>query len=474
MAMASIWFYRTAVLNVAQLATWWRGLPLPLKAAVGASGLVVAAMAYLGAVVAGHARENVLQRRASAAALYMSNFVERHIQELESKSTLSDENRAVLEGLLSPASMHRPIIAFRIWKGDTVAFSNERDLIGRTFARTAARELALQGQVALEFEQPDGDDDEQVRSLRLPVLEVYAPVRQGGTNRIIALVETYEIGVELKHEVWVHQLSAWAAVLTVTLTIVILLFSMARSGEIERSFLMNRMGESERRRRRVSEANLQVCAMNDRSLRSVGTELNEGPGQYIALALLKFEALEELVARANAVAPLCVNGYNEDLKTIREALNATLQHIRGVYGGFPPADIERLSLRDTLDRAAARHERRTGVNVKFESHGLPDQLPFPLKTALYHFTLEGLSSTYPALVQSINVFAENQSLILRIAGGRGTLNTDAQRPVRYPVLEDLRNRIEALGGALELEPTRDGGMSIVAELNLADVELARD
>jgi len=468
--MHSKWLYRASALNLPRLATWWRGLPLLSKVAVGASGLVVAAMAYLGTVVAGHVRENVLQRQASAAALYMSNFVERHVQELESKSTLSDENRLALEGLLSPASMHRPVIAFRIWKADTVVFSNERDLIGRTFARTAARELALRGQVALEFEQPDGDDDEQVRSLNIPVLEVYAPVRQAGTNRIIALVETYEIGVDLKHELWVHQLSAWAVVLTVTLTIILLLFSMASSGEAERSSLLGRMGESERRRKRISEANLHVCAMNERSLRSVGAELNEGPAQHIAVALLKFEALENLVDAAGSGTPICVDGYKEDLKTIRAALNSTLQHIRGVHGGFPPTDIERLSLRDTLDRAAARHEHRTGVSVKFESHGLPDQLPYPLKAALYRFTLEGLSSTYPALVQSISAFAEDRSLILAIAGGRGTLTLDAHRLVSCPVLEGLRNRIEALGGALELAPTLDGGISIVAELNLAEVE----
>src|SRR5262249_9802518 len=124
--MTLSWHFLTSMPNVPQIAARWRGLRLPFKVAVGASALVAAGMVYLGTVVAGHIRENVLQKRASATALYMSNFVERHIQELESRSTLSDENRAILEGLLSPASMHRPIIAFRVWKGDTVAFSNER------------------------------------------------------------------------------------------------------------------------------------------------------------------------------------------------------------------------------------------------------------------------------------------------------------------------------------------------------------
>src|SRR5262245_39452149 len=110
--MTISWLYRTSALNVPQLATWWRGLRLPLRVAIGASVLVVAGMAYLGTVVAGHVRDNVLQRHASAAALYMSNSVERHAQELETQFTLSDENRVALEGLLSPASMHRSLIAF--------------------------------------------------------------------------------------------------------------------------------------------------------------------------------------------------------------------------------------------------------------------------------------------------------------------------------------------------------------------------
>src|SRR6185503_2937286 len=239
--------------------------------------LVLAGMIQLGMTVTGHVRETALQQSASAVALYMDSFVAGRVQELATKSTLADEDRLALERLLSPASMHRPIIAFRIWKGDTVAFSNERDIIGQSFPRTAARERAWQGQVALEFEQPDGDDDEQVRSLNLPVLEVYAPVRQRGTNRIIALIETYEIAVEVKNEVWRRQLSAWIAIIAVALTAIVLLFAIAGTGEMERNSLIGLLGqlsmqraESDRHRLRVSRASMRMCASNERSLRNVG------------------------------------------------------------------------------------------------------------------------------------------------------------------------------------------------------------
>src|SRR5262245_9575649 len=111
----------------------WRGLRLPYKVAAVASMLVVACMVHLGVVVAGHLRENLVQQSAAAAALHMDSFIARHVQELATKSVLSEESKDALQKLLSPSAMHRPVIAFRIWKGDTVTFSNDREVIGQTF-----------------------------------------------------------------------------------------------------------------------------------------------------------------------------------------------------------------------------------------------------------------------------------------------------------------------------------------------------
>lgn len=465
------WF----VLATADLPSRWRKLRLPSKFAFGASIVVLAGMAHLGTIVAGHIRENVLQQSASAAALYMDRFVNQHVQELATNSVLSDESRMVLERLLSPASMHRPVVAFRIWKGDIVAFSNERELIGKTYARTASRERAWQGNVAVEFEQPDGDDDEQVRSLKLPVLEVYAPVRQRDTNRIIALVEIYEIAVDLKQELWVSQLYAWSAIAAITLTVILLLFSMASSEKIERNSLLGRIGqlsqlraESEMRTHRVSQASLQLCAMNERSLRNVGNELVEGPGQDIALALLKFDALEELANSASGASPSCDVELKEDLEAIRHALNDTLGHIRRVAGEFPPSDIEQLTLRETLVKAVLRHQLQTGVLVDFDCPGIPEQASFPLKASLYRIVLEGLGKTYPATAQRVSVSGDNESrMVVEIIG-----RCDSQLDIDDGRFQSLRDRIDAAGGQFSVVQTPSGDLSLIVELNFAPGELA--
>lgn len=462
-------------LLAANIAARCRGLRLPYKFAVGASVLVLCGMTHIGVIVTGHIKESTIQQSAAAAALYMDSFVERHVQELATKSTLSDENRQSLDRLLSPAAMHRPIIAFRVWKGDTVSFSSERELIGKTFARSASRERAWQGQMAVQFEQPDGDDDEQVRSLNLPVLEIYAPVHERGTGRIIALTETYEIAVDLKNEIWINQRAAWGVIVAIALSVILLLFSMANTDRIERSFLLDRIGnlsrlraESDRSRQRIRDANLHVSAMSESSLRSVGTELHDGPAQYVALALLKFESLEDLVVKANSAMPLHTAEHQEDLEAIRRALNDTLRHIRGIARNFLPTDIEDLSVAEMFARAARHHERRTGMAVKFETHGLPEQLPFPLKACLYRFALESLNSTSGgtgARAQVMRACVKGDCIVLEIIGAR--------RMDGHSELADLRDRIEALGGTLGVHSVPAAQLSLIVELSLSEMGGAR-
>jgi len=472
---------RLVVLRAAYAFTWWRTLRLPCKFAAGASLLLAGGMTHLGLVTTEYVRESVVQRAAAPVALYMDSFVERYVQELATRAVLSTESQEALERLLSPASMQRPIVAFRVWRGDTIVFSNERELVGKTIARTSSRERAWQGQVSAELEEPHGDEHEQVRSLKVPILEVYAPVRERGTGRIIALVESYEIAIDLRNEVWVKQLEAWGVIVGIAIAVVLLLFSMATTGGIERKVLFRRIAElsrlralSEKRRQSVSRASLHVSGMNERSLRRVGDELQAGPVQFLALVLLKFEALEQLASRASAAMPSCTDGHRDDLETMRKALNDALCHIRRVAGNLLPADIEKLSVAETFARAARCHERQTGMAVMLEIRALPEQLPFPIKACLYRFALESLDVTSTdSSVPSINAWCDDAKVVVEIAGGQWRLNAGSQSlATNSPDLERLRDRIESVGGKVAIASTPTGGFSLIAELGFADMELA--
>jgi signal transduction histidine kinase len=459
----------------------WRELRLPHRLAVGACALVLAGMTYIGFYVTDHIREHAIQRDAAAVALYMDSVVERHVQELASKSTLSEANLQALERLLSPALMHRPVVAFRIWKDDTIIFGNEHQLIGRSFPITPARKMAVDGHVGVELDHPDRDDDEQIWALNLPILEVYAPVRQRGTGNIIAIVETYEVAVDLTREIWTEQLVAWLIVLAIAGIDIFLMVTLARSGMRERDSFIDRIAElsrqraeSEQHRQRVSNASLQVSAMNERSLRLVGDELRDETAQHIALALLKFESLHDLVSRSKRDADPEADNNEADLETIRTALNDSLRHIRGVAGNLLPSDFEDLSVVDVLSRAARQHQRRTGVAVKIETCNLPEQLPFPIKACLYRFALESLDempTDARAGMPSLCATCEKGKIVLEVRGGHAASAANSpQNSALIPSFVGLRDRIEAAGGKLRLASTATGEFALVAELNFSEIE----
>lgn len=455
---------------------------MPHRFAVGACLLVLAGMTYIGFYVTEHIREHAIQRAAGGVALYMDSAVERHVQELAAKSTLSEDNLHALERLLSPASMHRPVVGFRIWKDDTIIFGNEHQLIGRSFPITPARKLATEGHLGVELDHPDRDDDEQIWALNLPILEVYAPVRQRETGHIIAVVETYEVAVGLNREIWTERLAAWLIVLAIAGIDILLMFSLARSGKRERDSFIDRIAElsrqraeSDEHRQRVSHASLQVSAMNERSLRNVGDELRDETAQHISLALLKFESLQDLVACAKSHTPEGAESCDADLETIRTALNESLRHIRGVAGNLLPSDFEDLAVVEALAHAARQHQRRTGVAVSIETRGLPEQLPFPIKACLYRFALESLDGLPPnTRAQSRRLYAayDQRKIVLEVTGGPASPADSQQATTATKSFVSLRDRIEAAGGKLRLASTPTGEFSLVAELNFSEIEQA--
>src|SRR5262245_32288634 len=100
----------------------------------------------------------------------MDSFVEPLLQDLATKASLSPESRTALDSTLAPATIGRPVISFKIWVANKIAYSSRSDLIGRRFSPTASRNDAFDGHVVAHF-GVEGDDDDDERVLGAPILE---------------------------------------------------------------------------------------------------------------------------------------------------------------------------------------------------------------------------------------------------------------------------------------------------------------
>ena len=170
-----------------------RSSSLSVRFTVVTAVILQVGMLVIGEWVARRVVEGVVRSHAAAAALYTDSFLEVPLQELRSSATLSPESMQALDALLLPQAVRKPIVAFRIWKSDTVVYAEDRSVVGRSFPPSPMRTKAQSGDVAAAYRPPLGiEPANHFKSLQ-PLLEIYAPVRSIGTNEIVALAETYQL-----------------------------------------------------------------------------------------------------------------------------------------------------------------------------------------------------------------------------------------------------------------------------------------
>ena len=446
---------------------WWQKLERARKLTSVVSLVVVCGVIYVCSFVASHIEQAFGHKAAASTALYMDSFVEPLVQELAGKATLSAENRQALERLLSPASVGKPVVGFRIWVGDRVVFSNHSEIVGRRFASNAERERAFHGDVVAKFEL-DGEEEVQERALRAPILEVYAPIRQTGTNRIIALAETSELAVELVREIRAAQYASYVVVASAAIGLLLVLFSLTDGLQTRIGELALQRAAHEQFRKRVFKANGRVLEMNERHLRRVGRELHAGPLQLAALALLKLDTLGEAQGGLDNIAAVRA----ADIDVIRKALKDCLSQIRHLSAGLAPSEIESLSLAEAISTAVCLHELRTAVAVSCDFHDLPQAAAYPLKACLYQFVEQSLQCAFRhAAHASVHVRATGgETLAVQIDYESQLLRSSSWLTEDLELSsEGVRHQIEALGGTLSVHAPAHRQLCIRASFGLGDL-----
>ncbi|MEA2847716.1 MAG: hypothetical protein QOG78_2997, partial [Rhodospirillaceae bacterium] len=189
-----------------------------------ASVLLACGMAVIGAWVGTRMEDGVLQRAASDAVLNMDNFIKPLVQDLARGPYLPEAAQEALSAVLTGKTLGRNVAAIKIWSPlGTISYSNRPELIGRTYPVFNNLRQALNGQVVAEFDDLSDPENEYERTLGAALLEIYAPVRQTGTNQIIAVAEFYEIRNHLQTELRNMRLQTWAVMGSLTVMMIALL-----------------------------------------------------------------------------------------------------------------------------------------------------------------------------------------------------------------------------------------------------------
>jgi signal transduction histidine kinase len=443
---------------------------------LGSLAIMIAGMSLLGWWIAWQLERGVVLRTSEAVALYVDSLLSAPLQELSTRPRLSDGSIRELRWLLNDTGLGRQIVALKIWSADgTIIYSDNPTLIGQQFA--VEDELAESWRGAVVGSMSDLNDPENIqeRAVANRLLEIYTPVRAGGSGRVIAVAEFYQRIDTLEAEIFRAQATGWVVVISISLLMYLVLVGFV--GQLSRTItrqrnaltqqvdtLLDLLAQNRDLDQRVRRAAFRTTELQERFRRRLSSELHDGPAQYLGLALLRLDRLTDACqATANPERTL------QDLDVIRNALTQTMQEVRAISGGLGIPQLDKLTLQQTIERVVRAHERRTNTKVQLSISDLPAQVALPIKITTYRVIQEALSNAFRhagGVGQEVAVTQDEQQLALLISDqgpGMGLADTEWGE---HMGLAGMRERVESLGGLFQIESVPGQGCQIHIQLPL--------
>ncbi|MBZ4690999.1 MAG: two-component sensor histidine kinase protein [Cereibacter sp.] len=443
-----------------------RGWSLASEFAVAGGGVMLLAMLAVGLWVTGRIEEAVVRNTANATALYMESFISPISQDLAVSPVLSPGARRALNEIFTNTPLGERVASYKIWKQDgLVVDASDPAMVGRRFELTEDLRLALQGEVRADFNALGDPEDVSERALGLPLLEIYSPIREVWSGRVIGVAEFYEIASGLERDLAVARRNSWATVALVMALIGASLHAIVLRGSrtIDRQLadLVRLSEHNTALRLRVQQAVSRFTEMNDQALRRIGADLHDGPAQLMAFAALRIDALRTAMPSPEVEA---------EIDAVERAVKDAMIEIRNISRGLSLPDIDRRPLDRLVRDVASAHAARTGTSVEVTVSGAadPPELSPAVRICVYRFAQEALTNAWRhagGVGQEVRLSLEGPLLRLAVLD-RGPGPAAGGGSGDGMGLAGLRDRVESLGGSFERTGRPVGGTCLKMTLDV--------
>lgn len=450
----------------------------------GGAVILLAGMLVVGTWVGSEIESGVINRAGLVTSLYVDSIVAPHLQTLAGEGQLRDTDRAALDRLLSGTPLGQHIVAFKVWAPDgRILYSTNPALIGRRFEVKPALASAFAGAVRSHIADLTEPENEFERQQWPRLIETYAPVRAANTGTIVAVSEFYQTTDDLAQEVRAARLRSWLMVSTATLVMFLLLAALVRRASntivSQQSELRTRvtqltalLAQNEQLHQRVRRAAARTTALNERFLHRIAADLHDGPGQGLALALMRMDTLADVCSTCQtAIAKERTVG--EEFRTLHSALQTALDDMRAVSGGLHLPEIGQLSLAETARRAVRDYERKAGLAIALSMDDVPREAPLPVKITLFRLLQESLANGFRhggGADQRVTLNTRDGQLLVEVADGGTGFDLQTAVAEGHLGLAGMRERVEILGGTFNVESAPGRGTVIRASLPMAPLE----
>ena len=429
----------------------WSKLPLAHKFAFSGSAVTLGAMLLCGILTTTVMTDIVLARRGGVVFAIVQHMLSPAIQALRPDGTMDRQALAEFDAIMSDATFASEFPYLDLWLPDgTILYSNTPGLAVRKLDPSADVQRAFDGETVVTFTDVESADYRE-HQLSTDYIEFYFPLRSEQSGEIIAVAQLREVTASLESDLWALTIASWVTAIVVTAIVMITLFGVVLEGsrKIERQgrVLSTRLAQSHARAVRHRELKAQaqrasrsVTELTDKHLRTIGTDLHDGPAQAIAFAVLRLDQIRRLPKAAERAAVVA---------DIEETLGSALSEIRGIAMDLVLPDIEDLDLTQVIDRAIQQHVRRTESVIAVDSLVEPVHVAPETAICVFRFIQEGLNNAFHhGLPEGQVLSAVMQEGVLKLSI---TNNYDVgEKPERSDHLGiglyGLRARVQSIGG----------------------------
>jgi signal transduction histidine kinase len=236
---------------------------------------------------------------------------------------------------------------------------------------------------------------------------------------------------------------------------------LRQQGELEHNIeqLQGLLDQNKGLHERVSRAAARTTTLNEQFLRRVSSDLHDGPAQDVSLALLRLDSLAALLPSAD----------RGEMESMRGALQSAMEEIRSISAGLRLPEIGQISAEETVRRAVRDYQRKSNSDVKIKVDQMPEDVPLSVRITLYRIVQEGLSNSYRhagGKGQAVTLQGKGSSLSISVSDSGAGFNAEQIGSQGHLGLIGMRERVEMLGGAFQIQSGEEG-TTISAQLPLA-------
>jgi signal transduction histidine kinase len=207
-------------------------------------------------------------------------------------------------------------------------------------------------------------------------------------------------------------------------------------------------------RQELAASRARVIAASDETRRRIERDLHDGAQQRLV-------TLGVALRRAEGKIPVGLDTLRSEVTRISEGLTTAVEDVRELSRGIHPSILTEGGLAPALKALGRRSAVRVKLEMGFE-HRLPDQV----EVAAYYTVSEALTNASKhanATRVWVSLRIDHDTLRLSIRDD-GVGGADANRGSG---LTGLRDRIEALGGKIQIESPSGSGTLIEGEIPIA-------